>query len=63
MKKEFKEYEAAIKKNPENKELQERFIQERFARGFERYLLTGKAPTKELQGTFRRFKKMADQSL
>lgn len=55
--KEFKEYEAAIKKDPENKELQERFIQERFARGFERYLLTGKAPTKELQGTFRRFKK------
>lgn len=54
--KEFKEYEAAIKKDPENKELQERFIQERFARGFERYLLTGKAPTKELQGTFRRFK-------
>lgn len=36
--KEFKEYEAAIKKDPENKELQERFIQERFARGFERYL-------------------------
>lgn len=55
--KEFKEYETAIKKDPENKELQERFIQERFARGFERYLLTGKAPTKELQGTFRRFKK------
>lgn len=55
--KEFKEYEVAIKKDPENKELQERFIQERFARGFERYLLTGKAPTKELQGTFRRFKK------
>lgn len=55
--KEFKEYEAAIKKGPENKEPQERFIQERFARGFERYLLTGKAPTKELQGTFRRFKK------
>lgn len=55
--KEFKEYEAAIKKDPENKELQERFIQERFARGFERYLLTGKAPTKELQGAFRRFKK------
>lgn len=55
--KEFKEYEAAIKKDPENKELQERFIQERFARGFERYLLTGKVPTKELQGTFRRFKK------
>lgn len=55
--KEFKEYEAAIKKDPENKELQERFIQERFARGFERYLLTGKAPTKELRGTFRRFKK------
>ena len=55
--KEFKEYETAIKKDPKNQELQERFIQERFARGFERYLLTGKAPTKELQGTFRRFKK------
>lgn len=55
--KEFKEYETDIKKDPKNKELQERFIQERFARGFERYLLTGKAPIKELQGTFRRFKK------
>ena len=31
-------------------------MQERFARGFERYLLTGKAPSKELQGAFRRFK-------
>lgn len=55
--KEFKEYENAIKKDPENKEARERFIQERFARGFERYLMTGKAPSKEMRGVFRRFKK------
>lgn len=32
------------------------FRAERFARGFERYLMGGKAPTKELQGVFERFK-------
>ena len=32
-------------------------MQERFARGFERYIAEGKAPVKELQGPFRRFKK------
>lgn len=35
----------------------ERWMQERFARGFERYIAEGKAPVKELQGPFRRFKK------
>lgn len=54
--KEFREYEKAIKENPDDESVKERFMQERFARGFERYLLTGKAPSKELQGAFRRFK-------
>lgn len=35
----------------------ERWMQERFARGFEKYLMEGSAPTKEMQGVFRRFKK------
>lgn len=35
----------------------ERWMQERFARGFEKYLIDGSAPTKEMQGVFRRFKK------
>lgn len=39
------------------KAAEERWMQERFARGFERYIAEGKAPVKELQGTFRRFKK------
>lgn len=56
LEKEFAGYEAAIRKNPNNMEIQERFMQERFARGFERYLATGKAPTKEIRGVFRRFK-------
>ena len=54
--KEFREYEKAIKENPNDESAKERFMQERFARGFERYLMTGKAPSKELQGAFRRFK-------
>ncbi len=56
---EFAKHADAIKdaKTPEEKRAaEERFIQERFARGFERYLMTGKAPTKELKGAFRRFK-------
>nr|DAM27461.1 MAG TPA: crystallin beta/gamma motif-containing protein [Caudoviricetes sp.] len=57
LEKEFNAYEKEIQQNPRDKEWQERFIQERFARGFERYLMTGKVPTKELQGAFRRFKK------
>lgn len=39
------------------KAAEERWMQERFARGFERYIAEGKAPTKELTGVFRRFKK------
>mgnify|MGYP002774957352 FL=1 len=35
----------------------ERWMQERLARGFEKYLMEGSAPTKEMQGVFRRFKK------
>ena len=35
----------------------ERWMQERFARGFEKYLMEGSAPAKEMQGVFRRFKK------
>lgn len=57
LEKEFKTYEKAIKRNPKDKDAQERFMQERFARAFERYLMTGRAPTKELQRPFRRFKK------
>lgn len=56
LEKEFAGYEAAIRKDPGNTDAQERFMQERFARGFERYLATGKAPTKEIRGVFRRFK-------
>ena len=56
LQKEFAGYEKDILKNPTDREAQERYIQERFARGFERYLLTGEAPTKELRDVFRRFK-------
>ncbi|KXB91753.1 transglycosylase SLT domain protein [Veillonellaceae bacterium DNF00626] len=54
--KEFAGYEKDILRNPNNRAAQERYIQERFARGFERYLMTGEAPTKELRGIFRKFK-------
>lgn len=33
------------------------WLDERFARGFEQYLAEGKAPSKELEGVFNRFKK------
>ena len=56
LQKEFAGYEKDILKNPTDREAQERYIQERFARGFERYLMTGEAPTKELRDVFRRFK-------
>lgn len=56
LQKEFTGYEKDILKNPTDREAQERYIQERFARGFERYLMTGEAPTKELRDVFRRFK-------
>lgn len=54
LEKEFKKYEEDIKNGVEGAE--ERFMQERFARGFEKYLMGGSAPTKELKGVFRRFK-------
>lgn len=55
LEKEFQQMEQDIIDGKEGAE--ERFLQERFARGFERYLQEGKAPTKELRGVFRRFKK------
>lgn len=63
LEKEFAGYEAAIRKARESgdtvaiKAAEERWMQERFARAFERYIAEGKAPIKELQGPFRRFKK------
>lgn len=57
LEKEFNSYAEALRKNPNDIAMQKRYIQERFARGFERYLATGSAPTKELRGVFRRFKK------
>lgn len=63
LEKEFAGYEAAIRKARESgdavaiKAAEERWMQERFARAFERYIAKGKAPVKELQGPFRRFKK------
>ena len=55
LEKEFRQMEQDIIDGKEGAE--ERFLQERFARGFERYLQEGTAPTKELRGVFRRFKK------
>lgn len=63
LEKEFAGYEVAIRKARESgdavaiKATEERWMQERFARAFERYIAEGKAPVKELQGPFRRFKK------
>lgn len=63
LEKEFAGYEAAIRKARESgdtvaiKAAEERWMQERFARAFERYIAEGKAPVKELQGPFRCFKK------
>lgn len=63
LEKEFAGYEAAIRKARESgdtvaiKAAEERWMQERFARAFERYIAEGKAPVKESQGPFRRLKK------
>lgn len=54
LEKEFTQYGKDIENGVEGAE--ERFMQERFARGFEKYLMDGSAPTKELRGVFRRFK-------
>ena len=61
--KEFAEREKAIlaaKKRGdvvESRKLKREWEQERFARGFERYLETGKAPTSVLKRIFQKFKK------
>ena len=39
------------------KAAEEQWLQERFARAFERYIAEGKAPSQALQGPFRKFKK------
>lgn len=63
LEKEFASYAAAIREAHGSgdavaiKAAEERWMQERFARAFERYIAEGKAPVKELQGPFRRFKK------
>ncbi len=61
--KEFAEYAKAIEEARKSgdvvaiKVAEERWMQERFARAFERYIADGKAPVRELQGPFRKFKK------
>lgn len=60
--KEFKSYAEAIKNARKSGDViairaaEERWMQERFARGFERYIAEGKAPTQALQSAFRKFK-------
>lgn len=55
LEKEFTQYANDIQAGKNG--AMERWMQERFARGFEKYLMDGSAPTKEMQGVFRRFKK------
>lgn len=55
LEKEFTKYAEDIRAGKSG--AMERWMQERFARGFEKYLMDGSAPTKEMQGIFRRFKK------
>lgn len=60
---EFRQYAADIETARQSGDTvaiqaaEERWMQERFARAFERYIAEGKAPVKELQGPFRRFRK------
>nr|DAY22819.1 MAG TPA: crystallin beta/gamma motif-containing protein [Caudoviricetes sp.] len=60
--KEFKSYAKVIEDARKSGDViairaaEERWIQERFARGFERYIAEGKAPTQALQNAFRKFK-------
>lgn len=55
LEKEFTKYAEDIRAGKAG--AMERWMQERFARGFEKYLMEGSAPTKAMQGVFRRFKK------
>ena len=60
--KEFKSYAKAIEDAHKSGDViairaaEERWMQERFARGFERYIAEGKAPAQALQSAFRKFK-------
>lgn len=54
LEKEFNKHAEDIRNGVEDAE--EVWMQERFARGFEKYLMDGSAPTKETKGVFRRFK-------
>lgn len=60
--KEFKSYAKAIDDARKSGDViairaaEERWMQERFARGFEWYIAEGKAPTQALQSAFRKFK-------
>lgn len=60
--KEFRSYAKAIEDARKSgdaiaiRAAEERWMQERFARGFERYIAEGKAPTQALQSAFRKFK-------
>jgi hypothetical protein len=60
--KEFKSYAKDIENARKSGDViairaaEERWMQERFARGFERYIAEGKAPTQALQSAFRKFK-------
>lgn len=60
--KEFKSYAKTIEGARKSGDViairaaEERWMQERFARGFERYIAEGKAPTQALQSAFRKFK-------
>lgn len=60
---EFRQYAADIESARQSGDAvaiqaaEERWMQERFARAFERYIAEGKAPVKELQSPFRRFRK------
>lgn len=60
---EFRQYAADIETARQSGDTvaiqaaEERWMQERFARAFERYIAEGKAPVKELQSPFRRFRK------
>ena len=54
LEKEFMKHAEDIRNGVEGAE--EVWMQERFARGFEKYLMDGSAPTKEMKGVFRRFK-------
>ena len=60
--KEFKSYAKAVEDARKSGDViairaaKERWMQERFARGFEHYVAEGKAPTQALQSAFRKFK-------